>query len=241
MKRSGFFWNLFWKLPAGLRYFLYRSLNPNGFKKGQLLRSRPFTETDSSLKGFDQRQCIFVHIPKAGGISINRQLFGSMGGSHRTIKDYSLIFSPEEFESYFKFTVVRDPVERLGSAFHFLKGGGINEADKAFFDQHLANYQTLEEFVFGWLTKDRIQSYIHLLPQTYFLTINGKLAVDKIIRLEDIETEFPLIAKRLGVSLSKLDKMNSSGSKGKYCDQLSPKALDKVKKIYQDDYRLLGY
>jgi len=34
---------------------------------------------DYTLEGFDRLKCIYIHIPKAPGIAINKALFGNYG------------------------------------------------------------------------------------------------------------------------------------------------------------------
>lgn len=85
-----------------------------------------------SYKPLDNLKCIFVHIPKTAGISISRSIFGNLGGGHTKIRDYELIFSAKDFNNYFKFTFVRNPWDRIFSAYRFLKNGGINEEDNLF-------------------------------------------------------------------------------------------------------------
>lgn len=57
-------------------------------------------------------------------------LFGNLGGAQLRIPHDQLIFSQREFEDYFKFTFVRNPWDRLLSAFLFLKKGGANKVDR---------------------------------------------------------------------------------------------------------------
>ena len=89
-------------------------------------------ETDDgySFKPFDQCGCIFIHIPKCAGVSVSKALFGNLAGGHSRVVDYQLVFNSNEYSNYFKFTFVRNPWDRLVSAFFFLKKGGFNDADK---------------------------------------------------------------------------------------------------------------
>lgn len=244
MKRTGHLWKIFWKLPYSIRYALYKNLNRKGFDRALTLRTTSTSfEKESSLEGFDRLRCIFVHVPKAGGISVNQQLFGNMGGSHMTIKDYSLLYNVKEFRSYYKFSVVRNPIDRLASAYFFLQRGGINESDKMFYDQNLSQYPTFESFVEGWVSTDNVNRYIHFIPQFHFLTIDGKLEVDELFKLEDIETAFPIIAHRLGLHYEKLERKNTSPTNDKknWNKELNKELREKIKAVYEKDFELLNY
>ena len=57
-----------------------------------------------SMDAFDHFKCVFVHIPKAAGVSVNKALFGNLAGGHQSVKEYQEIFKKETYQSYFKFT-----------------------------------------------------------------------------------------------------------------------------------------
>ena len=76
---------------------------------------------DNMLKVFDKKKCIFFHIPKTAGISLVKALFGDLDWGHRDVKYYRNVFNKKKFDSYFKFTFVRNPYDRLFSAYSFLK------------------------------------------------------------------------------------------------------------------------
>ena len=47
----------------------------------------------------------------------------------------------EQLVDYFSFAFVREPLDRLVSAFFYLNAGGCNRFDAAFRDQHLSVYK----------------------------------------------------------------------------------------------------
>jgi hypothetical protein len=67
-----------------------------------------------------------VHVPKTAGVAISLALFGNLAGEHASIRDYQTIYPKSVFERYVRFTFVRNPWDRLLSAFSFLKSGGMN-------------------------------------------------------------------------------------------------------------------
>ena len=83
----------------------------------------------------DKYKIIFIHIPKNAGISIEEALFDKKIG-HKSILQFES-HNLKKYHEYFKFTVVRNPYDRLVSAFHFLKKGGRNPVDKAWSDNNL--------------------------------------------------------------------------------------------------------
>lgn len=192
-----------------------------------------------SLIPFDKHRCIFVHIPKAAGVSVSKKLFGCLGGGHPPLADYAHVFSPVEFKDYFKFTFVRNPWDRLLSAYVFLAKGGFNGKDAEWAKRNLAPYANFQDFVRGWVNEKNIWTKQHFYPQSYFVTLDGQLAVDFVGRFENIDEDFATIAQRLGVD-ARLEHLNSSGKKD-YHDYYDEECADIVARVYREDIALFDY
>lgn len=236
-----FYNKLIWKLPYKLRYYFFKFKHPKGYKQKQALRHIETKGNHMSLKGFDDLKCIFVHIPKAAGISVNKALFGTYGGSHLKLKDYQLIFSKREFDEYYKFTFVRNPWDRLVSTYFFLKNGGFHEKDKVWFDKNLSQFETFEDFVLNWLDKDNIYKWIHFIPQYEFITVNDKVLVDDIFKLEHISDGMHTISKTLNISVELKHENQNRNRDSKYRDYYTPEMKDIVNLVYKKDIELLDY
>ena len=195
-----------------------------------------------SLEGFDRLKCIFVHIPKAAGVSINKALFDSFGGGHNNVRQYKRIFGPLVFNRYFKFTFVRNPYSRLFSAYHFLKSGGFDERDSAWGAENLSPYATFDDFVKGWVNEESIWTWFHFMPQYSFVCdIGTEPEVDFVGRIESINDDFAKICEILDVP-NKLSVHNEGRSrKGNWRDHYSRYSLDKVADIYARDFETFAY
>ncbi len=218
------------------RIYKYRHLSD--YKK---LRTvvHPSPKGDFSLRSFDQHRCIFIHITKTAGTSVAKSLFGELPYHYRAI-DYRVIYGRKLFDEYFKFAFVRNPWDRLYSAYSYLKGGGWNEKDAHWAETHLAAYSDFNHFVLDWLDQDRLKLHIHLQPQIEFLTdAKGNALLDYLAYFETISSDFDLITQRLNLD-TKLAHTNKS-SRDSYVDVYSPAAIDKVKTIYRTDIETFGY
>jgi len=187
------------------------------------------------LEVFKEKKCIFFHVPKTAGLSISHSLFGNIDWGHRTVDDYKYYFSEKEFQSFYKFSFVRNPYQRLYSAFIFLKKGGVNSQDLAFSKNHLSNYDSFEDFVKEGLHKKEIMEWVHFKPQHYFLTDkDGNLVMDFIGKMERIDEDFRQVCLHLKQS-TELKTLNKSQSK-------TPLLSDEIKTIikskYQKDFTL---
>ncbi len=189
---------------------------------------------------FDENKCIFVHIPKVAGSSVKGCLFPNQKGpGHRMAMDYYLE-NPGKFQEYFVFCFVRNPYDRLVSAYFYLMGGGKGPADVRFRDNHLLAYKDFPDFLRNGLSRPEVASWWHFRPQYFYLVnFEGELIVDYIGRFENLDNDFNEICKKLGVT-AELPHSNKSkrSTYGKYFDK---ELQDIAYNFYQKDFELLGY
>lgn len=186
--------------------------------------------------------CIFVHIPKTGGVSVARSLFGTLGGGHRTVTDYRDEMGIFFLEQSFKFTFVRHPVSRLFSAYHFLSNGGYDSADAQWFATHLRDYDNFADFVHNWLDEERIWQKNHFYPQYHFVSDpKGRIAVDFIGKFEQLERDYTLVLKQLNLHKPLQHLNRSFMHPTARADKLAPDTLHKIYQIYRTDFHLFGY
>ncbi len=210
-------------------------------KEIEKLRRKSF-EKGETFFYFRQTKSIFIHIPKAGGISIIKSLYGenAQGFGHPIYKIFLDIFR-EDYYKFFKFTFVRNPWDRVYSAYTFLIQGGLNEQDKRFSKQYLSKFKTFEDFILNGLEQEDIQNWIHFIPQYKFIfDENNKLMVDFVGRFENFENDFNEIAKKINNNTS-LKHLNKSRKKKNYTDMYNDKMIEKVYQIYKTDIDLLNY
>lgn len=196
-------------------------------------------------------KCIFVHIPKAAGTTIQtseifsdqRQATGEYVGGHLTAQGFQKQF-PEQFNNYFKFTFVRNPFDRLVSAFIYLsQGGGGNYADREIFEKYLAYYnKNFKRFCIDFLSEENVQKIIHLKPQVDFIyNDRSKPLVDFIGKVENFTTDFNLVCQRIGFPTpSHLNQKRKSKRKD-YSTYYSSKTRKIVEKIYKSDLEAFNY
>ena len=184
---------------------------------------------------------VFVHVPKTAGLAIARAVYGSEGGGHRTVREYEEEFGPELLAEMFTFASVRDPAERVASAYRYLKRGGINPADAREAADTVDGYENLEAFVLDPNGLQASLSHLHFRPQHEFVCASGgDLAVDHLIRYESLHDDYERVRRRVrGRSLFHLN--GTHGSSADDARALSPLARWTIAEAYDADYRLLGY
>ena len=198
---------------------------------------------------FDRYRCLFVHIPKAGGVSVYNSLFAPASGQdyvksvgHHSIRDYELIFGRKAVQTYFTFTVVRNPWARVLSAYQFLRRGGFHQQDAAWAERHLSQFSSFDEFVAQWLTPPNIYRALHFVPQHEFLrSRSGQLNLDFVGRLETIQADFDSIKEKIGIDCD-IRHLNKSKSKPHhYRQSYTARSRHIVEQIYRTDIETFGY
>ncbi len=226
-------------LPFSLRRWVRRNVYRSRTKQMRELCSQSGAQAQSNLV---QHGCVFIHIPKTGGISVAEALFGSKTGGHRTLRDYQLVLDSATLGDAFTFAFVRNPWDRLASAYRFLKAGGRNAYDARWAAQHLANIDSFDAFVRQWLNRKSIWSRQHFWPQYWFVQDQpGQIGVDFIGRFEQLADDYAVVRARLGIGAETLPHSNRGDDRGQCEDLYSPETAAIVADIYRTDIELFEY
>lgn len=190
---------------------------------------------------YNEHKCIFIHIPKAAGQSVSLALFNDKHPGHWSITDFEWE-NKGKLNKYYKFTIVRNPWDRLVSAYHYLKNTTPYEADKSFARKNLSEFESFESFVLNGLERPEVLNWVHFRPQISFLKNEaGKLDINFIGRLENLTTDFRVITEELqmnGISLP--DKTNVS-QRDSYKLYYTEEMIDIVRRVYNDDVNEFDY
>lgn len=203
---------------------------------------------------------IFLHVPKNAGTSITAWLSGftgwndiELGGTdygeqiqniygprfklykHATAAQIRRIIGDEFWDMYFTFAVVRHPLDRLVSAYHFYCQWNHPSTDP------VRAFSGFDEFIFSdYFKEDRMNPTRPTGSQTQFLGIGGEHPIDMLCRFEDLTDGLRLAAKRIGIPRPKLSRVNES-KRGNYRNYYTRELLDIVIPAYREDFIALGY
>ena len=196
-----------------------------------------------------KHNCIFVHIPKCAGTSIEFALgmhgdqknIGKIecknitknektlfGGSLQHLSSTQIQKIIKNYEEFFKFSFVRNPWDRAVSLslFHSAEKQKDKDMSKSEFQKVLT---------------DRMQSSPPWFKnQTDYITNkDGEITVDFIGRFENLEQDFKKIAEKIGVdkTLEKRMKLN----RRKYEDYYNDETKEIIAEKYSDDIDYFGY
>jgi len=206
------------------------------------LRSTPLAASlvPCTLSISHSKRFVWYRVPKVGSSSISHHF--ERQGVRLDVVEPRLIHLPyRRYRDYFKFAFVRNPWDRLASAFAYLKRGGSNERDRAWAAEHLAGFETLDDFVHRWLSPENVWKGVHFRPQTHFLQGRpGRIAVDFVGRFERIGDDYEVLRQRLGFG-EPLPHLNRTPGAHHYDGLYTPESAAIVRNIYAEDVRLFGY
>lgn len=217
-------------------------------------------------------KCIFIHIPKCAGTSIESKLGhldghnGRGGQDHRAIrmieqpyfipKTFSskeniiellrrekilhfndvqnfrnkYTVTKDQYETYFKFTIVRNPWSR---AFSWYKNVMRDET-------HLKTYGITSEMPFGDFLA-RFGGKGALRPQIWWIkSFDGSIPMNFIGRFENLQEDIKKIFENLKIEDSSLPYDNK-GSDEDYRYYYDSKSNDIILNIYKEDIDLFDY
>ena len=192
------------------------------------------------LNAFYKSKTIFIHIPKTAGVSLVKAIFGDVSfEGHRSFYFNSIALNIKN-EKYFSFTFVRNPFDRLYSAYKFLQNGGMNHLDKLVFQTHLSEFNDFEDFILNGLNRKLIYKITHLIPQhEYLCDKKGSILVDFVGRFEHLERDILLLSTILSKDI-KLSHHNYN-KKLDYREAYTSEMINKVNQIYQKDIDIFKY
>jgi len=190
-----------------------------------------------------KHKCIFIHVPKVAGSSIEKALWGTKGMiGHATAIDYKAV-DHELFDIYFTFAIVRDPFDRFVSAYEYLKRGGRNKFDKAWADKHINCYPTFSDFVESLndsAIRNNVLSWMHFKPQYKFVCDESKkVIVDFVGRYECLDKDFHYITKQLNIDVE-LPHENAV-NREKPDLYFNKVTKETIYRIYKEDFELFNY
>jgi hypothetical protein len=179
------------------------------------------------------RRLLFIHIPKAGGTSV-QEMLPLTGRGHIRVGDI-----PDAGGAY-TFTVCRNPYSRLVSAFHYLTDRLNLPKHDHIESEYVAQYANdFPGFVADLIGAVDIYRSIHLIPQDFFVCTESKVAVDEIIPLENLPDGIQSIIHRFGGNF-RLEHINRSTHEdtNSYYDERT-RAI--VSRTYARDFEVFGY
>jgi len=193
-----------------------------------------------------QNKCIHVHLPKVAGGSIERAITG-MGWAYVRENGFKVQHEPaislknqyaEFWDSYFKFSFVRNPWDLVISNFIWAHLG-LKRAP---------NKQNLKEFILDIKSKvkparflDPKSEWVWSCDQFSFLADSeGAICMDFIGRFENLQEDFNIACDKMGTPRQKLPHTNKTKHKH-YTEYYDDETKQIVAEKYAKDIDYFGY
>lgn len=176
---------------------------------------------------------IFIRIPKTGGNSLQRSMKENWG--HYSAEYCKSIFSEQEWENSFKFTIVRNPYSRLVSWYHYnilkypyntmsFKEWVMNDYPHHLNHDYETNVQPENPVSqLGWITNNE-----------------GEIIVDYYGKIENIENSIKEISNQTTIKFDSIGRLNKSNHKG-YKSYYDDTTINKVAKDFKKELELFNY
>nr|WP_242521867.1 sulfotransferase family 2 domain-containing protein [Motiliproteus sp. SC1-56] len=195
------------------------------------------------MRRFIDTKTIFVHIPKAAGVSIIKSLYGENVKliGHPTLKCiYKAV--GEKNKNITVICFARNPYTRLASAYFFLKSGGMNSVDAMFAKKYLRDFDSFESFVMSGLGNKAIMDYMHFKPQVDYIDGVGEFDNVKVIvkKYENIDESYKEVVESIGFG-GELGSHNITKSLEKNEVFFTDEMKAKIFSIYKSDFSYFGY
>ena len=180
-------------------------------------------------------------IPKSGNSSVKKKLIESSTDIHEvddSIHTYDhhiyhsiavckYITKKEAISNGFtNFTLVRNPYNRFISMFKDLKRTGTD-----YFSIKEKNVNTVDNLLHFIENTETSNLNYHFRSQSSFVFVNGKIAAEKVFKLEEMKK------LELFLNLGKFDIVNKIDAD----IVLTEKQKEKIYDIYHKDFKLFGY
>jgi hypothetical protein len=186
--------------------------------------------------------CVYIHIPKAAGTSLNKAIYGRTLG-HYTAYEIQSSF-PTLFRKAFVFSFVRNPWDRILSAYRFAKVGKTDSMGMYRPEQYqIPEFENFERFLFEWLVKQDLNRADYVFqPQSKFVFGKDKeLLVDYIGKVENLDANIKHVESVLGKTLN-IGRENITSVQYDYRRAyVNDDMIELVRSLYRDDTMHFGY
>jgi hypothetical protein len=211
------------------------------FRNANILR-RIFHKTLDPYTDLNRKnEYVFIQVPRTASTTISHAI-GETDRRHKKAVWYER-YNQELFERLYTFSVVRNPWDKIHSAFCFLKNGGANVLDDEWASKNICHCDSFDQFVLSLKQKNfrnKVLSWTHFTPQTKFISDSaGDINLDYIGKFERINNVMDRISKKVEFE-NDVEVLNKS-SKKDYKSVYTKEMKKIVHNLYKEDVEKLNY
>ena len=190
-------------------------------------------------------RCIFIHIPRCAGTSIEYWLVGkdwwvvNSATKHLTASQARRQYA-EYWDDYFKFSIVRHPEQRTFSCMKYGRHFGLQlmpDGGISFDTYHeIFGRDIIVEFDHRFYKRSDVVQSNHEAGQIYGNVLDEP--IDFTAKLENIEQDMEFVRRQLGVNNSFDLKVEVSKDR---IESAPVETISHIRKMYNRDYIKFGY
>ena len=204
---------------------------------------------DGMIKNYesnqDQKNLLYIHIPKCAGTSVAQSL-GIEGQGHLTVHFHQLRLSQSEYNDRYKFAFVRNPFDRLYSLYRYFTFGGdrlnsgvVRKIEGLFGKDELS----FESFVRTVEAKNLVEHDIFFKEMSDYVcpSDSDEIMVDFVGKFEDLAGDYETLRGACGQGDALLSKNQSYKSKNDLGEIYNDYTRNFVLSHYRKDFRVFDY
>jgi len=186
----------------------------------------------------DKHKCIFIHIIKTGGTSIEQYIGGNIPpGKHKFAKRYKEYLGDKKWDKYFKFTFVRNPWDKMISQYFYIQRCK-EENYNLTFREFILSFESCPES--EYIESNGIAVKYNPIQLPWILDDNGNCLVDYIGRFENLQEDFNVVCNKIGIPQQQLPHVNKTKHKH-YTEYYDDETREIVAVKFAKDIELFGY
>lgn len=182
------------------------------------------------------RDLIFVHVPRVAGTSISRALYGRACTRHHSMRYYRAL-DPDFCDRATSFALLRDPFDRLASAFFFIRTQGTPDCRLSqVFVEQTAHIETVDDYLDFLEGRGPLDMDFIMRPQNWFVCdpATGAVLVDKLFLYGEDDAQLAAWLARHGVrELPWLNRARRSAL------PFTARQRRRVERLYAGDFALI--
>ncbi|AZT84506.1 hypothetical protein EHN06_13685 [Marinobacter sp. NP-4(2019)] len=197
-----------------------------------------------------QHKCIFIHIPRTGGTSVEQLIFGGNWWAYEKETKHLLASQAKKlyadyWDDYFKFAFVRNPFDRVVSLLNFSSMYYGTSISDRLTQEHIEwykkkyGYPKVVEYDYRFYKRSEVICENHAAGQVYGNIIDEEL--DFIGKFESLEDDFRKVCDFLKINYKTLPHKAQSKHREHYRSYFDEGLVDTVEKLYANDLKKFNY
>jgi hypothetical protein len=192
-------------------------------------------------------KCIFVHINRCAGSSVEHWICGKdwweiEPQTKHLLASQARSLYRDYWDRYFKFSIVRDPIDRMISCLKYRDyyGISIDEHLRLSLQDYYAHFgrDVVIEHDYRFSRRESLISAKHRTGSVYGNILDEKL--DFIATYENLENDLKYIGEAIGLKNSRPVRLEQSGER-MHPDCLHPASRREIARLFRDDYERFDY